>query len=64
MDKLIQTHQRERERERERECTQTDSKKEGKEGRKKERIWWMFLSVSLCLSVRAAVLCEIGNDPI
>jgi hypothetical protein len=59
-----QAHPNTPKRKRERECTQTDSKKEGKEGRKKERIWWMFLSVSLCLSVRAAVLCEIGNDPI
>jgi hypothetical protein len=62
MDKLIQTHQRERERERERECTQTDSKKEGMEGRKEERK--NMVDVLLCLSVRAAVLCEIGNDPI
>jgi hypothetical protein len=51
-----------RERERERESTHTDSKKEGKEGRKKERK--NMVDVPLCLSLRAAVLCEIGNDPI
>jgi hypothetical protein len=58
MDKLIQTHQRERERERE----NTDTQQERRKGRKEERK--NMVDVPLCLSVRAAVLYEIGNDPI
>jgi hypothetical protein len=48
-----------RERERERAHRQTARKKERKEGRRKNMV-----DVPLCLSVRAVVLCEIGNDPI
>jgi len=53
-----------RERERERAHTQTARKKERKEGRKKERIWWMFLSVSLCallFCVRSATTQSDGH---
>jgi hypothetical protein len=58
------TPKRERERERERAHTQTARKKERKEGRKKERIWWMFLSVSLCallFCVRSATTQSDGH---